>query len=119
MTESAIDPLELAALIASRVCHDLISPIGAIANGLEVLEEEKDESMRAVAMELIRKSAGHASSKLQFARLSFGASGGAGTEIDMSEVGRCAAAMMAREKAELDCFRLHQHGLWATISQSD
>jgi histidine phosphotransferase ChpT len=102
MTQAAIDPLELAALIASRVCHDLISPIGAIANGLEVLDEEKDESMRAFAMDLIRSSAGHASSKLQFARLAFGASGGAGGEIDMSEAGRCAAAMMAREKAELD-----------------
>ena len=101
-TQPAIDPLELAALIASRVCHDLISPIGAIANGLEVLDEEKDESMRAFAMELIRNSAGQASSKLQFARLAFGASGGAGAEIDMSEAGRCAAAMMAREKAELD-----------------
>jgi histidine phosphotransferase ChpT len=102
MTQTAIDPLELAALIASRVCHDLISPIGAIANGLEVLDEEKDESMRAFAMDLIRKSAAQASGKLQFARLAFGASGGAGAEIDMNEAGRCAAAMMAREKAELD-----------------
>jgi histidine phosphotransferase ChpT len=102
MTQSAIDPLELAALIASRVCHDLISPIGAIANGLEVLEEEKDEAMRAFAMDLIRNSAGQASSKLQFARIAFGASGGAGAEIDMREAGRCAAAMMAREKAGLD-----------------
>lgn len=102
MTQTAIDPLELAALIASRVCHDLISPIGAIANGLEVLDEEKDESMREFAMDLIRKSAGQASSKLQFARLAFGASGGAGAEIDMTDAGRCAAAMMAREKAQLD-----------------
>lgn len=102
MTHTDIDPLELAALIASRVCHDLISPIGAIANGLEVLDEEKDESMRAFAMDLIRKSAGQASTKLQFARLAFGASGGAGADIDMSEAGRCATAMMAREKAELD-----------------
>jgi histidine phosphotransferase ChpT len=97
-----IDPLELAALIASRVCHDIISPVGAIVNGLEVLEEEKDESMREFAMDLVQKSARQASAKLQFSRLAFGASGGAGTEIDMVDAGRCTAALMEREKAELD-----------------
>jgi histidine phosphotransferase ChpT len=98
----AIDPLELAALVASRVCHDIISPVGAIVNGLEVLEEEKDESMREFAEDLVRKSARQASAKLQFSRLAFGASGGAGAEIDMGEAGRCATALMEREKAELD-----------------
>jgi histidine phosphotransferase ChpT len=102
MTDAKIDPLELAALIASRVCHDLISPVGAIVNGLEVLEEEKDESMRDFATDLVQKSARQASAKLQFARLAFGASGGAGAEIDMKEAGRCVAALMEREKAEVD-----------------
>ena len=99
---SAIDPLELAALIASRVCHDIISPVGAITNGLEVLDEERDESMREFAMDLIRRSAGLASAKLQFARLAFGASGSAGAEIDMGDAGRCAAAFLERDKANLD-----------------
>lgn len=102
MTEYDIDPLELAALIASRVCHDIISPVGAIVNGLEVLEEEQDASMREFAQDLVRKSARQASAKLQFCRLAFGASGGAGAEIDMVEAGRCAAALLEREKAELD-----------------
>lgn len=102
MTDSRIDPLELAALVASRVCHDIISPVGAIVNGLEVLDEEKDESMREFAQDLVRKSARQASAKLQFARLAFGASGGAGAELDMADAGRCAAALMEREKAELD-----------------
>ena len=102
MTDYDLDPLELAALIASRVCHDVISPVGAIVNGLEVLEEERDESMREFAMDLVNKSARQASAKLQFARLAFGASGGAGAEIDMNDAGRCAAAFMEREKAELD-----------------
>jgi histidine phosphotransferase ChpT len=102
MTDIRIDPLELAALVASRVCHDIISPVGAIVNGLEVLEEEKDESMREFAMDLVQKSARQASAKLQFSRLAFGASGGAGAEIDMGEAGRCAAALMEREKAELE-----------------
>lgn len=98
----AIDPLELAALIASRVCHDVISPVGAIVNGLEVLDEEHEETMREFAMDLVRKSARQASAKLQFARLAFGASGGAGAELDMVDAGRCAAAFMEREKSELD-----------------
>lgn len=98
----SIDPLELAALVASRVCHDIISPVGAIVNGLEVLEEEQDQSMREFAMDLVAKSARQASAKLQFSRLAFGASGGAGAEIDMVEAGRCTAALMEREKATLD-----------------
>jgi histidine phosphotransferase ChpT len=102
MSQYDIDPLELAALVASRVCHDIISPVGAIVNGLEVLEEEKDEQMREFAMDLVQKSARQASAKLQFSRLAFGASGGAGAEIDMVDAGRCAAALMEREKAELD-----------------
>ena len=97
-----IDPLELAALVASRVCHDIISPVGAIVNGLEVLEEEKDESMREFARDLVQKSARQASAKLQFSRLAFGASGSAGAEIDMADAGRCAAAFMEREKPTLD-----------------
>jgi histidine phosphotransferase ChpT len=101
MTDYKIDPLDLAALIASRVCHDIISPVGAIVNGLEVLEEEKDESMREFAQDLVQKSARQASAKLQFSRLAFGASGGAGAEIDMTEAGRVAAALLEREKAEL------------------
>jgi len=102
MTDYKIDPLELAGLIASRVCHDIISPVGAVVNGLEVLDEEKDAAMREFAMDLVQKSSRQASAKLQFARLAFGASGGAGAEIDMVDAGRCAAALMEREKAELD-----------------
>ena len=48
-----LEALDLAALLCSRVCHDLISPAGAIVNGLEVLEEAKDDETRSFAMELI------------------------------------------------------------------
>lgn len=72
---ASLTPLDLAALLCSRVCHDVISPVGAIINGLEVLDGEQDEEMRAVAMELIKKSAISASARLQFCRLAFGAAG--------------------------------------------
>ena len=91
MNEPAeIGDLELAALISSRICHDVISPVGAIANGLEMLAEEQDEAMREQTMALIRRSASQASAKLQFARLAFGAAGSAGAEIDLRDAERVA-----------------------------
>src|SRR5690606_26391493 len=92
--------LDLAALLCSRVCHDIISPVGAIINGLEVLDEEKDEEMKAFAFDLIRKSAGQASAKLQFARLAFGAAGSAGAEVDLGDAEKVAAGYMKGEKPE-------------------
>ena len=77
MSGPALSALDLAALLCSRVCHDLISPVGAIVNGLEVLEEEKDDSTKEFALELIKKSARIASAKLQFCRIAFGAAGSA------------------------------------------
>jgi histidine phosphotransferase ChpT len=99
---SEISPLDLAALLASRVCHDIISPVGAITNGLEVLEEENSEEMRTFAMDLIKKSARQASAKLQFARLAFGAAGSAGAEIDLGDAENVARGFMAGEKANLE-----------------
>jgi histidine phosphotransferase ChpT len=101
MTEKVeLGALDLAALLCSRVCHDIISPVGAIINGLEVLDEEKDESMKTFALDLIRKSAGQASAKLQFARLAFGAAGSAGAEIDLGDAEKVATGYMKGEKAE-------------------
>jgi histidine phosphotransferase ChpT len=97
-----ISSLDLAALLASRVCHDIISPVGAITNGLEVLEEESSEEMRSFAMDLIKKSARQASAKLQFARLAFGAAGSAGAEIDLGDAENVARGFMAGEKANLE-----------------
>jgi histidine phosphotransferase ChpT len=81
----AIGGLDLAALLCSRVCHDLISPVGAIINGLEVMEEDKDEETKAFALDLIKRSAGQASAKLQFCRLAFGAAGSAGAQIELGD----------------------------------
>ncbi|PLW75597.1 histidine phosphotransferase ChpT [Cohaesibacter celericrescens] len=97
-----LSSMDLAALLCSRVCHDIISPVGAITNGLEVIEEDNGEEMRAFAMELITKSARTASAKLQFARLAFGAAGSAGAEIDTGDAESVARNFMAGEKAELE-----------------
>jgi histidine phosphotransferase ChpT len=82
---AAPDELELAALLCSRVCHDLISPVGAIVNGLEVLDDNPKPEDREFALDLIRKSAKTASARLQFCRLAFGAAGSAGAQIDLGD----------------------------------
>jgi histidine phosphotransferase ChpT len=94
MTTFSLDPLDLAALLCSRVCHDVISPVGAIANGLEVLESEKDPDMRGFAMDLIKKSTGVASARLQFCRLAFGAAGSAGASIDTGDAEQVARGLV-------------------------
>tara|TARA_R110000824_G_scaffold390760_6_gene587647 strand:+ start:876 stop:1529 length:654 start_codon:yes stop_codon:yes gene_type:complete len=96
-----ISALELSALLCSRVCHDVISPVGAITNGLEVLEDDDDPEMRAHAMDLITKSATQASAKLQFARLAFGAAGSAGAELDLGDARDVAENLMRSEKADM------------------
>lgn len=102
MTEpTKIEALDFAALLCSRVCHDIISPVGAITNGLEVLDEDGSEDMKAFAFDLIRKSARTASAKLQFARLAFGAAGSAGAEVDLGDAETVAKRYMEGEKAEL------------------
>lgn len=97
-----LDSLDLTALVCSRVCHDVISPVGAIVNGLEVLADEKDESMKEVALDLIRKSATQASARLQFARLAFGAAGSAGAQIDLGDAAEVAKGFLEDDRLKLE-----------------
>jgi histidine phosphotransferase ChpT len=97
-----LDSLDLAALLCSRVCHDVISPVGAIVNGLEVLEDEKDPEMRGFALDLIRKSAETASARLQFCRLAFGAAGSAGASIDTGDAEAVVRGLFADAKTRLE-----------------
>lgn len=96
-----LDSLDLAALLCSRVCHDVISPVGAIVNGLELLEEEKDPEMRNEAIGLIKRSAGTASAKLQYCRLAFGAAGSAGASIDTGDAEQVARSLLADNRTRL------------------
>ena len=77
--------LELASLLASRLCHDLLSPVGAMSNGLELLAEERDPEMRKRCMELLEQSAKTSADKLKFFRLAFGAAGGFGETVAVEE----------------------------------
>jgi histidine phosphotransferase ChpT len=84
MTERAQPTdLELAALISSKICHDVIGPVSAINNGLEIFDEEDDVQSKNYALDVIRNVTETASARLQFARFAFGAAGSAGAQIDL------------------------------------
>ena len=78
-------PIDLASLLCSRLCHDLMSPVGALNNGIELLADETDPDMRDKCLELLADSARASANKLKFFRLAFGAAGGFGEEIDTHE----------------------------------
>lgn len=96
-----VEALDLAALLCSRVCHDLISPVGAIVNGLEVMEDDNDQETKAFAMDLIKKSVRQASAKLQFCRLAFGAAGSAGAQIDLGDAEKVARGFLEDDKTSI------------------
>ncbi len=93
--------LELAALISSKICHDVISPVGAIYNGLEILGEDDDPKSRAYAMDVIRNVTVQSSARLQFARFAFGAAGSAGAEIDLQTARDISEGFVGGGKHEL------------------
>lgn len=102
-TLTRLSDLDLAALLCSRVCHDVISPVGAIANGLELMDDpETDAELRATALDMVRSSAKTATAKLKFCRIAFGAAGSAGALIDLTEAGEVARAFVGEEKVKLD-----------------
>jgi histidine phosphotransferase ChpT len=86
---------DLAALLCSRLCHDLLSPVGALSNGLELLADEKDPEMRKRCFELLEQSAKISTDKLKFFRLAYGAAGGFGDEVPSDEPRSLIAELIA------------------------
>lgn len=93
-----MNAIELASLLCSRLCHDLLSPIGALNNGLELMADEQDPEMRERCLELLAESAKASASKLKFFRLAFGAGGGFGEEIDTREARQALEGLFGGEK---------------------
>lgn len=93
---------DLAALLCSRLCHDMLSPVGALSNGLELLADEKDPAMRQQCFELLEQSAQISTAKLKFFRLAYGAAGGFGEDVPSQEPRDLIAALVgANERLEL------------------
>src|SRR5262249_43396991 len=93
--------LELAALISSKICHDVIGPVGAIYNGLEILDEDDDAEAKNYALDVIRNVTEQASARLQFARFAFGAAGSVGAQIDLATAEQLTRALIGRGKHKL------------------
>lgn len=90
-----VSPVELASLLCSRLCHDMLSPVGALSNGLELLVDEKDPQMRQRCFDLLDQSARISTDKLKFFRLAFGAAGGFGEVIPVGEARALIDALVA------------------------
>lgn len=106
MTSSiTLEDTTLAALISSKICHDLAGQIGAINNGLELLEDETDDDTKHYALELIQNSAKLAWAQLDFHRLAFGASSSLGAVVPLGHV-----EQVARRYVENGKRRLHWQG---------
>lgn len=98
-----IDAVALSALMSSRLCHDLVNPVGALSSGLEVLgDPSMDPSMKEAALDLIKSSAEKSVALLKYARLAYGASGGLGAELPYEEARNVLQALLAWTKASLD-----------------
>ena len=93
--------LELAALISSKICHDVINPVGAIYNGLEILNEEEDPEAKSYVLDVIRNVTEQASARLQFARFAFGAAGSAGSVIDLTTAEQISRGFVGKGKHKL------------------
>jgi histidine phosphotransferase ChpT len=110
MTERAQPTdLELAALISSKICHDVIGPVGAIYNGLEILDEDDDAQAKIYALDVIRNVTEQASARLQFARFAFGAAGSAGAQIDLTTAEQISRGLLGNGKHKLSWRGLPGH----------
>ena len=93
-----MNAIDLASLLCSRLCHDLLSPVGALNNGIELLADEPDPEMREKCLELLAESARASANKLKFFRLAFGAGGGFGAEIDTHEAHSALEGLFGSER---------------------
>ena len=98
-----VTPVDFASLLCSRLCHDLLSPVGALNNGLELLADETDPAMRQRCLDLLADSARTSANKLKFFRLAFGAAGGFGEAVDSREArGAIEGLLSGSRKVELN-----------------
>ena len=82
----ADDAVDFASMMVSRLCHDLLSPVGSFGNGLELLADEQDAEMQKRCIELLESSARVAINKLKYFRLAFGSAGGYGDNIAAADI---------------------------------
>lgn len=97
----ALDTSTLIALISSRVCHDIASPIQALTTALDVLEGDNGPEMRESAIGLIRDSTNQASAKVEFLRATFGSLTSGLGDANLVDLKNIATRFLATQKPEL------------------
>jgi len=96
----AIQPVDLAARLAARLCHDFISPVSAIVSGLDLIDDPEQQDMREEAMSLIATSSRKLAALLSFARIAFG--GASASELfDSRDLERLTRALFEHVRAEV------------------
>ena len=96
-----MNSVDFASLLCSRLCHDLMSPVGALNNGIELLADEQDPDMRDRCLDLLSQSARTTANKLKFFRLAFGAAGGFGDAVATGEARSALGGLLSDGKIEL------------------
>jgi histidine phosphotransferase ChpT len=96
-----IDTPSLVALVSSRICHDLVSPIAALTTAIDILDDDHGADMREQAMDLIRSSASQAAVKLEFMRTTFGGGTIGVGDTDLTDIKKLAERFFATQKPEL------------------
>ena len=97
----AVEPVELAARLAARLCHDFISPVSAIVSGLDLIDDPEQQDMREEAMGLIATSARKLAALLSFSRIAFG--GSAASELfDVRELERLSREFFEHARSEME-----------------
>jgi histidine phosphotransferase ChpT len=96
-----VSSIDFASLLCSRLCHDLVGPVGAITNGVELLADETDPDMQRRCLDLVADSARQTANKLKFFRLAFGAAGGFGELVDPREACAALEGLFSSGKVEL------------------
>lgn len=97
-----IEPSRLAAYIASRICHDLISPVASVNSALELLQEPGDSDMKAEAQNLLVNGASAAASRIQLLRYAFGSAGLSDSGADRHEVKQIVESFMESHKPSVE-----------------
>jgi histidine phosphotransferase ChpT len=109
-TAPKLTPSNLAALLCARICHDLVSPVGALGTAIEILDDDSNADMHDDALELIKSSSRRAAAKLKFLRLAFGAGGSAPGVVGVDEITSLISDMFADAKADV-VFNFHADGI--------
>ena len=97
-----IESSKLAAFIASRICHDLISPVASVNSALELLEEPGDADMKAQAEQLLHNGAESAGARIQLLRYAFGSAGLSDTAADRHDVRQIVEGFMKSHKPSIE-----------------